>query len=107
MAELKAGGLALVLDDIVPENIGKCVTLIRRLEPLDHFTTPDGRRGMMPSGYGVGWLCSGDLICIGTLSRSKLDFKVKGWAIIPPKYLMPIDGDDFQREVEQQKELSI
>lgn len=105
MSKLKPGGLALVIDSVTPKNIGRCVHVISWHPPKADFVAPDGTLGAMPD-YSGGWLCTGEVVCEGKMSVSGKDFRHEGWAMFPPEYLLPIDGDDFQHEDERQKELT-
>lgn len=97
MAELRAGGLAIITQSRIAENVGATVRLMKymglmRGHLMDaEFETWEVRsaterhlKGFIPSGIIV----SRDI------------------ANIPAKWLMPIDGDDFKHEEERQKELS-
>lgn len=103
--ELKAGRLALVIDSAIPENVGKCVTLLSWHPPKGDFISPDGAAGKLPGDSG-GWLCTGSVACTGKMSISGKEFRHEGWGLFPSQYLMPIDGDDFQHEDDRQKELT-
>lgn len=95
MAELKPGGLALVIRG---EDCGKCVTTERYIQGGSSFKGPCGRM-FTAADKGGGWLCTGDI-------HAKDRPELKGWAIYWAENLMPIDGDDFQHEDERKKELS-
>lgn len=97
MAELKAGGMALVfgLKKSIHNN-GKSVRLLEIIQPKSDFTTPDGDIGFHHDD-SAGWVCRGNIVSINGDA---------GWAIFDAKNLMPIDGDDFQHEDERQKELT-
>ena len=90
MAELKPGGLAVIISCPWGRNVGKVVRLIRFLgERKSDFTEESGAaweiycESGISSGVGTYKLC-------GSFSRR----------------LMPIDGDDFSHEDKQQKELT-
>lgn len=90
MAELKVGGLALIISCPWGENAGRVVRLLRYLGVRKSDVTPEVGQAWevksesgLTSPYGTYHVC-------GVFSRR----------------LMPIDGDDFQREDERQKELT-
>lgn len=85
MAELRAGGLALVIKSVNQELVGRVVTLVGLLNPGSF--THKGDRHFFKSN-GVGWLCEVE----------------EGIVVFRPGQLMPIDGDDFSHEDERQKE---
>lgn len=81
MAELRAGGLAIIIRSRFPENVGKTVILIKFMgEGEWELTALSDLKGTL---YPVR---AGDS-CVG-LSQN----------------LMPIDGDDFSNEDERKKE---
>lgn len=97
MAELKAGGLAIIVKSRVGENVGKTVILTRHLGVMKGNTmnvshdswevkSANGEKlkGYLPDGSVVSWTC---VFC-------------------PSAWLLPIDGDDFQHEDERKKELT-
>lgn len=93
--ELKAGGLALVigLTDNAQDN-GKCVEFVRLLHPGQFFDFPDGeRRCVDPTAKGPCWLVMGRL---SPMRNGKLCETITGWALLFPRNLLPIDGDDDQ-----------
>lgn len=101
MAELRAGGLALIIDSATPEEIGRCVLTVNLIPVHGSFTSPHGR----PSNNGgdiPAWLVTGNVVA--KLGKESPLWAGKGWALYPPQYLMPIDGDDFSNEDEHQKE---
>ncbi|MDM3050921.1 hypothetical protein OGV87_09965 [Citrobacter sp. CK183] len=87
MAQLRAGGLALIIKSQFPENVGKTVRLIK-------FTGFDETLG------GDTW----ELTALSWLTGTLHPVKVGGLCIGLSKNLMPIDGDDFSNEDEYQKE---
>lgn len=103
MAELKAGGLAIIIrSHAAPSDIGKTVTLIKFLRPGDLYE-PDDSGEIYRHGDNIpAWLVGGDctLMCNGEAVKI-------GFALYAPRALLPIDGDDFQHEDERQKELNI
>lgn len=89
MADLRAGGLALVIKSRFPENIGKVVR-------TDRFI------GISEPYFVDSWQVTALSPLSGTLGPAK-----EGDSMVAPVFtLMPIDGDDFQREDERQKELT-
>ena len=87
MSELKAGGLALVIQSTVPEQVGKAVTLLQFISPGDFIH--NGKKYFSKASSGT-WLCE------------KPDALVTHY----PWQLMPIDGDDFSHEDERRRELT-
>ncbi|HCB0511197.1 TPA: hypothetical protein MYN43_003368 [Klebsiella pneumoniae] len=86
MAELRAGGLAIIIRSRFPENVGKTVRLVRFIGEVHQST-----------GYGIYW----EVIALaGTRKR----VKPGSAGMAQSKNLMPIDGDDFSNEDERQKE---
>ncbi len=94
MSELRAGGMAIIVMSHSSENIGKVVELVcflGRLDDCPHKNRENiwrispvsssivGRKGIIQPGYT---------------------------ARCPGEWLMPIDGEDFSREDERQKELT-
>ncbi|MFL6615984.1 MAG: hypothetical protein ACJ8LD_20000 [Pantoea agglomerans] len=97
MAELRAGGLALIINSRIPENIGRTVKLIRYLGMM---------KGNVMKVSMAAWECqsaSGE-----NLKGFMPTGAVRHARVIdcPSDWLMPIDGEDFQHEDEQQKELT-
>ena len=103
-AVLEAGCVALVIDSVNPENIGKSVTLISWCAAGELFNAPDGTCGRMPENTG-GWLCAGEIVCGGKMSVSMRDFRRYRWCVFPPQYLMPMNGDPFGHLYDGHKEL--
>ncbi|EPH7508799.1 hypothetical protein ACYCW1_004237 [Klebsiella pneumoniae] len=98
MAELRAGGLALVIASGNQNEVGKTVTLIRKVSSGEFHQFPNGNSYAMKINTGQSmWVVSGD-VSIYTSKPSG------GMSIFPAKSLMPIDGDDFSGEDERQKE---
>lgn len=89
MAELRAGGLAIIIRSRFPENVGKTVRLVRFIGEAHHFT-----------GYGIYWEVEALSELSGTLWRVKHGLN----GLAQAKNLMPIVGDDFSNEDEHQKE---
>ena len=104
MAELSAGGMALIIDSATSEEIGRGVQAVSLIPVRDSFTSPHGR----PSNNGgdiPAWLVTGNVVA--KLGKESPQGAGNGWALYPPQYLMPIDGDDFSNEGERQKERSM
>lgn len=103
MAELRAGGLALVIGlKVFSDQNGKSVTLVEKLKSGEKFTFPDGRTkrytGRADNAAASGWICTGDLMSVnGDV----------GWSILLEKNLLPIGGDDFTDEIEEVNNLSL
>ena len=98
MDELRAGGLALVIASGNQNEVGKTVTLIRKVSSGEFHQFPNGNSYAMKTNTGQSmWVVSGD-VSIYTSKPSG------GMSIFPAKSLMPIDGDDFSNEDEHQKE---
>lgn len=89
--ELKAGGLALVIQSAYRREIGKCVTLVQLVQPGEHFRGPGGVPCRWREDYAPGWVVTGD---VNTGYEGGRSFH--GWAVFEPRSLMPIDGDDHQ-----------
>lgn len=103
MAELRAGGLAIIIkSNAAPSDIGKTVTLVKLLRPGDLYESEDNGELYRHSDNINAWLVRGDctLMCNGEAVKI-------GFALYAPPALLPIDGDDFQHEGERKKELSI
>lgn len=90
MAELRAGGLAIIIRSRFPENVGKVVKLGAFAGEINH-----------PDGHGIYWWIEVMSELAGTLGRIKSG--LNGLALA--RNLMPIDGDDFSNEDQYQKGL--
>lgn len=99
MAELKPGGLAILIKTYVPDNTGKSVVTEFTVQPDESFKTPSGEVFTNYSGRTC-WYITGDVW------TELNDVIVRGYAFAHPEQLMPIDGDDFQHEDERHKELT-
>ncbi|HGH7464345.1 TPA: hypothetical protein ACG71I_000726 [Klebsiella pneumoniae] len=98
MAELRAGGLALVIASGNQNEVGKTVTLIRNVSNGEFHQFPNGSSYAMKTTTGQSmWVVSGDV----SIYKRKPS---GGMSIFPAKSLMPIDGDDFSNEDQRQKE---
>lgn len=92
MAELKPGGLAIVISSPVPKNIGRVVELVEYWGVLNSQYTGE---------VGPAWKVKVDKEMILPNGRPS---DLTG--LIFSKKLMPIDGDEFQHEDERHKELT-
>lgn len=98
MAELRAGGLAIIVGGN-PETFGVVVTTERLVPHGDRISLPNGRR--FSNGGSTRWLVHCDRLVITLSNGSTLD----DYCLMFPHWLMPIDGDDFTHEDEREKEL--
>ncbi|HBW7671188.1 hypothetical protein ACVTGX_20945 [Klebsiella grimontii] len=89
MAELRAGGLAIIIRSRFPENVGKVVKLVACVGEINHLL-----------GRGIYWELEAMSELAGTLWRVKSG----STGMAQAKSLMPIDGDDFSNEDQRQKE---
>lgn len=87
MAELRAGGLAIIIKSQFPENVGKTVRLIKLM-------------GFNESLCGYEWMLTALSELTGTIHAVKAGGSCTGLG----QNLMPIDGDDFSSEDQHQKE---
>lgn len=102
MAELKAGGLAIVIRSDDQFDIGKCVTLKRFVPKEGTALAPNRVIYKMQRANEGSWVVNGDIrIC-----NDNGETELHGWAMFQPHELMPIDGEDFSHEGERQKELT-
>lgn len=96
MAELRAGGLAIILKSRIPCNVGKVVLLIKSIGLV---------KGTMTDLFLDSWEVEGGS---GNNLKGYLpDATVVSWPRIsvPSAWLMPIDGEDFSHEKESEKQL--
>ncbi|HCB9326961.1 TPA: hypothetical protein ACNOIS_005560 [Klebsiella oxytoca] len=100
MAELRAGCQAMIIGGFYRTNDGKSVLVVGFVPNGSRFIW-NGEVYAEPVPMGDAWLVSGDLVARdgATGEAKRIDF-----ALMPAKYLMPIDGDDFSGEDERQKE---
>ena len=87
MAELRAGGLAIIIRSRFPENVGKTVRLIKLI-------------GFDDSLGGYKW----KLTALSGLTGTLYPVKARDLCTGLSQNLMPIDGDDFSNEDQHQKE---
>jgi hypothetical protein len=99
MAELRAGGLAITIDSAAPEDIGKCVHTVSLIPSEGRFISPQSRPTVNSSEI-ASWLITGDVTA--KLGKESPLWAGKGWALYPPQYLLPIDGNDFSDEDQRQ-----
>lgn len=97
--ELKAGGLALIIQSCDKEEIGKTVTLVQLVRPGQFYTAPDGTPSMNHDSNGNGWIVAGDVRPGG--DRPWLT----GWAQYSPECLMPIDDSDPDAVDQRERDL--
>lgn len=96
MSELRAGGMAIIINGVLKKNVGKTVILRRYLGVIKGFVyqfekpawevesaSGEIMKGILPGGYVV-------------------DTNVLS---VPSDWLMPIDGENFSHEDERQEEL--
>ncbi|HCM9188132.1 MULTISPECIES: hypothetical protein [Enterobacteriaceae] len=97
MRELRAGGMAVIINSSIPENIGAAVRLVKHMGTIKSTFT-----GIELDAWSVesascrelkGWLSDGEIVNTPSLN-------------CPSKWLMPIDGDDFSEQWESDKEKS-
>lgn len=102
MSELRAGCQAMIIGGFYRTNDGKSVQVVGFVPNGAQFTW-EGAVYAEPVPMGDAWLISGDLVIRDgdTGEAKRLNF-----ALMPGKYLMPIDGDNFRHEDELQKELT-
>lgn len=86
MAELRAGGLAIIIKSQFPENVGKTVRLIKLM-------------GFNKSLRGYEWMLTALSELTGTIHAVKAGGSCTGLG----RNLMPIDGDDFSNKDQHQK----
>lgn len=99
MSELRAGGLAIFVAGPT-ELLGLQVETVRYVTSGESVTLPTGFR-LRNSGRGR-WLIHNERIYVELKSGTKLE----DFSLCPAKWLMPIDGEDFSRKDEHQKELT-
>ncbi|VUS34322.1 hypothetical protein [Klebsiella pasteurii] len=85
MAELRAGGLAIIIRSRHPENVGKVVKLAAYAGEINH-----------PLGRGVYWR----LEAMSELAGAPCRIKSGSMGMALARNLMPIDGNDFSNEKE-------
>lgn len=101
MAELRAGALALVVGGQKNEVlIGRTVELVRLVAAESMVKIPG--QPLFWNEAPARWLITKKGLRVILSNKSVL----QGFALISPQHLVPIDGDDFQHEDEQQKELT-
>lgn len=98
MAELKAGGLAIFVAGPA-DCIGITVETIKLIMPGESYVLPKCR---MKNAGSSRWLIKSDRISTYLPSGSV----IPDFSLAKPHWLMPIDGEDFLHEDQQQKELT-
>lgn len=88
MAKYEAGKLALVISSLNLSEIGRCVTLTRRLHDSEYFKAPDGSEYRCDNATETyQWLVSGDVSIY-------LDGKFSGMSVFSESELMLLDDSD-------------
>lgn len=96
MAELRAGGLAIIIGLKINVNLnGKRVVLQQLVRHLDEFISPVNDCIWIHDDPRNAWIVTGDV------THPSGEY---GWSSLSPANLIPIDGDDFSNEDEHQKE---
>ncbi|VEB97321.1 Uncharacterised protein [Cedecea lapagei] len=97
MGELRVGGLAVIIQSRIQENIGATVRLLKNLGVVS---------GVTENIEFEAWQ-------VESCSGGNLKGYLPGGLVIktpvvncPAKWLMPIDGEDFSHEDEHEKELT-
>lgn len=95
MAELRAGGLAIIIKSEFPENIGKVVTTIKQVPRV--FVMFSLEKTLLINAWET--TRDGDLMTTDGIKSNGEP------AYCLPENLMPIDGDNFPMEVfDEEKE---
>lgn len=101
MADLRAGGLAIVIGGKQNTPLIGRVVKLERLEQAESWVRITGQPlffNEMPDR----WL----IIKAGLRMQLSNGSIVSGYALILPQHLMPIDGEDFEHDDERRKELT-
>lgn len=99
MSKFKAGDLALIVDCILPELIGKVVELVEKVPP--GLSARAGKRNWRNMGEDESWIITGDgLLCMTVIGNIEPD----RFTLISEKKLMPLGGD-LQPEREKSQEV--
>lgn len=98
MAELKAGGLALVIFSENQNEIGRCVELIEAVARGHSFNFPTAGKHSWGSDVPA-WLVKGDVSLY-------TDRQSGGFSYFLGTELMPIDGDESPDTLRYTKEIS-
>lgn len=99
MAELRAGGLAILIGGD-PQAIGTVVTTVKFSPAGTIEVLPNAKR--IRNGGSGRWLINSEKICMVTIDGRQVD----DWAFCFSNHLMPIDGEDFEHDDERRKELT-
>lgn len=103
MAELKAGGLALIVRNKIQENIGKTVRLKFTVAPGMYYNNPVSGGLSKNSSSSLIWVVTGDVVTIGF--RGVIEVPKHGFCQCAPRNLMPIDDADPDAVITHNKEL--
>lgn len=99
MSKFKAGDLALIVDCILPELIGRVVELVQRVPP--GLSARAGERNWRNMGNDDSWIVTGaGLFCLTVSGNIEPD----RFTLIAEKKLMPLRGD-FQPERQKSQEV--
>lgn len=100
MHNFKAGDLALIVVDENPNRIGKCVELVRLVQPDEWYRPPVECDLLVNNTSGSAvWLVLGDVSC--TTYGGQL---IRGFCQKCPSRLMPLRGD-FAPERQKSQEV--
>lgn len=97
---LKPGNLALVIGGWHRQNTGKCVTLMKLVDPGEVVVSPEGEQFHNWTHNPV-WLVNGDVITEFFSGRI-----IKGCALFRPHHLVPLEDPDLVVEKEKEFEHS-
>ena len=98
MSDLRVGGLAILIGlNTHSEYNGRCVRLEASIGMGETYISPVTGLEYKNFRSERRWVISGDFL---------VNMREPGWTAVHPKHLLPIDGEDFSHEDEQQKELS-
>lgn len=104
MAELRAGGMALIIRSTEPSDVGKCVTLVSLIEPEMDFVSPSNIQ--CTSGKTTSsWLVVGDVYAEAKEPYDLPKSDLYGWGLYKVNSLLPIDGEDFSDEDIYEKDI--
>ena len=101
MAELRAGCRAMIIGGFYRTNDGSSV-LVEQFVPSGIEFYYDGQKYAEPVPMGDAWLISGDIVARDAVTGEAIRL---GFGLMPGRYLMPLDGDDFSHEKESEKQL--
>ncbi|HFK5622963.1 TPA: hypothetical protein ACG0DO_000189 [Enterobacter cloacae] len=97
MSELRVGGMAIIVNSLLKENIGRTVILKEYLGVI---------RGFVQNVERSSWFVESatEEMLKGILPVKQIVNTMT--CSVPSDWLMPIDGEDFSHEDERQKELT-